>query len=191
MKMRHFLLTTGVAIAAWLAFFGDKTPAADIAEPINRASASGTAKASTLSTAVPAAAAGSTAALNTKAQREPVILALQARENLIGGDFSAPRTNNLFASQSWVPPPSPPPPPLKPLPPPPPAAPPMPFTYLGKKIEAGSWEVFLARGDQTFIVHEQSVVEGIYQIDAIKPPTLTVTYLPLKQVQTLTIGGTD
>lgn len=189
MRTRHILLALGVAVAAWLALFGDKTPAIDIAEPIARASASVASKATTISTTAAAVATASSAATHAaKVQREPVILALQARQNLIGGAHASPQADGLFASQSWTPPPPPPP---KPAPPPPPAAPPLPFTYLGKKLEAGSWEVYLARGDQTLIVHEQSVVEGTYRIESIKPPTLTLTYLPLNQVQTLTIGGTD
>lgn len=192
MKTRPVLLASGVAIAAWLAFFGDKTPATDIAEPLARASMSGAAKAGTIaSTAASAAASRSISPHTAKLQREPVILALLARENLIGGAHASPQVDNLFASQSWTPPPPPPPKTEPPPPPPPPQAPALPFTYLGKKMEGGSWEVFLARGEQTFIAHEQSEIDGTYHVDSIKPPTLSLTYLPLKQVQTLTIGGTD
>lgn len=193
MKMRPLLLAAGVAVAAWLAFFGDKTPASDIAEPVVRAPGAATASTSstTAATAATAAKADGSVAHTEAVSGEPVILALETRENLIGGEFAPPRTESFFASQSWTPPAPPPPAPTKPLPPPPPVAPPLPFTFLGKKNEAGRWEVFLARGDQTLIVHEQSVIEGIYQIDAIEPPTLTVTYLPLKQKQILTIGGAD
>ncbi len=94
----------------------------------------------------------------------------------------------IFGVQNWTPPPPPPP---KPLPPPPPTAPPLPFTYLGKKSEDQIWEVYLARGEKTYIVREKSLIEQEYRIDSIKPPTLTLTYLPLNQVQSLTIGGTD
>lgn len=70
-------------------------------------------------------------------------------------------------------------------------APPLPFTVLGKAVGDGSWEVFLAHGEQTYIVRLHSVIDGQYRIDAIAPPTMTMTYLPLKQVQQINIGVLD
>lgn len=99
-----------------------------------------------------------------------------------------PPQEALFDSQTWTPPPPPPP---KPTPPPPPVAPPLAFTVIGKKLEEGKWEVFLARGEQIFIAKEKAVLDNNYRVESIKPPTLTVTYLPLNQTQTLTIGGPD
>ena len=180
MKPRHLILAGGLAIAGWLALFGDKTPAGDIAEPVMRQQ--------------PAAAkpeqivqrAASTP--ETKTASAPDILVLQPRDQLIGGARAASEASTLFASQNWTPPPPPPP---KPAPPPPPTAPPLPFTYLGKKSEDGAWEVYLGRGEQTYIVREQSVIDGMYRIESIKPPTLSVTYMPLNQIQVLTIGGDE
>lgn len=131
------------------------------------------------------------------------ILPLQDRADLLGQSAPAPtpkpakgqtpvpdqlKPEPLFDSQTWNPPPPPPP---KPTPPPPPVAPPLPYLVLGKKFEDQSWEVYLARGDQTFIAREKGTLENQYRVDSIKPPTMTLTYLPLNQVQTLTIGGTD
>jgi len=118
----------------------------------------------------------------------PALFHLQSRPSFISVQ-AADQANaaSLFNSQTWTPPPPPP----KPLPPPPPTAPPLPFTYLGKKIEDGVWEVYLARDEATYIVREQNVIEGIYRVDAIKPPTLSLTYLPLNQAQTLNIRGID
>lgn len=170
MKWRHLILASGLAVAAWLAFFSDNTPAGDIAEPVVRAPAT------------------SASTRKKKGEPEPVILALQLRETLISGASIDKQAQGLFDSQSWTPPPPPPP---KPAPPPPPTAPPLPFNYLGKKTEDGVWEVYLARGEQTFIVRTDSVIDGIYRVASITPPTLSLTYLPLNQIQTLTIGGTD
>ena len=39
MKPRHLLMAAGVAIAAWLALFGDKTPNGNVAEPVARTAA--------------------------------------------------------------------------------------------------------------------------------------------------------
>lgn len=135
------------------------------------------------------------------------ILALQDRADLLGQSAPTPAPKSppksakgsppvpdqlkpepLFDSQTWNPPPPPPP---KPAPPPPPVAPPLPYLVLGKKLEDQSWEVYLARGEQTFIAREKGTLENQYRVDSIKPPTMTLTYLPLNQVQTLTIGGTD
>lgn len=171
MTARRILLVAALAIAAWLALFGDKTPSDSIAEPVVHAAAHATQDKS------PAQA--------DKSPHEPVILALQPRDTLIGGASADKPANGLFDSQSWTPPPPPPP---KPAPPPPPTAPPLPFTYLGKKIEDGVWEVYLSQGEQTLIVRAQSTIDGLYRVESIQPPTLSLTYLPLKQTQTLTIG---
>lgn len=189
MKLRPVLLAAAAAIAAWLAIFGDKTPAGGIAEPVARAASATPARSAAPAGGSIAAPAPSRSASSAPAgEREPFILALQPRDTLIGGAHGAAPSAALFTSQSWTPPPPPPP---KPAPPPPPAAPPLPFTYLGKKVEGGVWEVYLARGDQTFIAREQTVIEGSYRVDSIKPPALSLTYLPLNQVQMLTIGGND
>lgn len=171
MNARRFLLAAALATAAWLALYGDKAPADGIAEPVARAPAR--------------AAERSTPASAAAASREPMILALQARDTLIGGASTDRPARGLFGSQSWTPPPPPPP---KPPPPPPPTAPPLPFVYLGKKMEDGKWEVYLSRGERVYIVRMQDVIDGFYRVESIQPPTLTLTYLPLSQTQTLAIG---
>jgi hypothetical protein len=67
----------------------------------------------------------------------------------------------------------------------------LPFTYLGKQGADGNWEVYLTRGDETLIVRDQMVIDGSYRVDAIKPPNMTLVYLPLKLVQTMDIGSAD
>lgn len=110
---------------------------------------------------------------------EPVnIIELKTRR--AAGDSKA-----LFASASWTPP-------VKPVvaaPPPPPVAPPLPFTYVGKRLEDGVWHVYVSRGDQTLIVREQQTIDGTYRIDAVKPPQMTLTYLPMDERQTMSIGA--
>ena len=185
MKRRHQLLVAGLAIAVWLAFFGDKTPSTGVSRPVTRTPLSAAAELAAKTTSVPQ----NGVAQSAKTEDEPVILVLHPREPLVGRTLTEAKNDaTLFASQTWRPPPPPPP---KPPPAPPPAAPPLPFVYLGKKTEGGMWEVFMARGDKTYIVHEQSLVEGMYRIDSIKPPLLSLTYIPLSQVQTLAIGGHD
>lgn len=98
------------------------------------------------------------------------------------------KTTDAFASRDWTPPPPPPPPPP---PQPPPQAPPLPFTYIGKQLEDDGWVVFLARQDRTYVVRAGEVIESAYKVDIVMPPVLTLTYLPLTQAQTLTIGNAE
>ncbi len=86
-----------------------------------------------------------------------------------------PVAEALFDSQTWTPPPPPPP---KPTPPPPPVAPPLAFTVIGKKLEDGKWEVFLARSAQIFIAQEQAMLDSNPRVASLNPPTPTTTYAP-------------
>jgi hypothetical protein len=181
MKTRHALLALGLIATGWLALFGDKTSTDGVVEPIVRAAGQ-------------PPAPGQRASASTRpatAAHAPDIDALVAREQLMGkGDFggAADAANALFSSQNWNPPPAPPP---EPAPAPPPSAPPLPFTYIGKKVEDRIWEVYVTRGDQTLILREKEVLDRIYRIDSIHPPTLSLTYMPLNQVQTLSIGSAE
>ncbi|CAN7501408.1 hypothetical protein [Massilia sp. LjRoot122] len=175
MKPRHIAMAVALAAAAGLVAFGDNTPEDVVAEPVERAPAP-----------APVADAG-TAARKDKA---PAILRLVDREVLIGDSearFNAGE-NGVFARQDWTPPP---PPPAPAPPPPPPSAPPLPYTFIGKSLQDGTWEIYLARGDRTHLVRENMTIDGMYRVDAIRPPVLTLTYLPLNQVQQLNIGVFD
>jgi hypothetical protein len=166
-------------IAAGLVLFGDTTPSNGVAEPVERAARSAPAAAAPRATA-PAAASTAT---------DNAILRLIPRETLIGeaGEAAFRSGEGVFLGQNWNPPP--PPPPAGPVaPPPPPSAPPLPFAYIGKAVADGQWEVYLARGEQTYVVRPKTVIDGTYRVDAIAPPTITLTYLPMNQVQQLNIG---
>ena len=172
-------MAVGLIVSSWLAIFGDKTPSDRTVEPAARQSSAGT--------AAPAVRAAP-AKPQDKRKRPITVLALQPRAALIGRNETTP--SGIFAGELVVPPPLP---PARDVPPPPPAPslPPLPFTYLGKKYENGKWEVYLGIGDQTYFAREGSVIEQNYAVNAIRPPTMTFTFLPLKQMQTLTIGGAD
>jgi hypothetical protein len=121
------------------------------------------------------------------ARPDPVIGRLIPRETLIGDglDRFGSGEPTLFGRQDWTPPPPPPP---KPPPPPPPSAPPLPFTVIGKSLEDGKWEVYLAAGDRTHVASVGATLDGAWRVDRIAPPLMTLTYLPLNQVQQLNIG---
>ena len=67
-------------------------------------------------------------------------------------------------------------------------APPLPFTYLGKLIIDGEVVVFVSTPERNFAVRKGDLINGTYRIDRIAPPTLSLTYLPLNEKQTLEIG---
>ncbi len=184
MTPRHLAMGAALLVAGALVVFGDNTPDSDVAEAVER-------KPARTATVVNAVASPKRASGDKDA--EPAILRLAPRATLIGSDDGAGQ--DVFGSRDWNPPPPPPPNEAAsntpPPPPPPPSAPALPFTYLGKAVSNGSWEVFLAIGDKTYIARDKLVIDGLYRVDAIAPPTLTLTYLPLNQVQQLNIGVLD
>ena len=72
----------------------------------------------------------------------------------------------------------------------PPAAPPLPYVYMGKSISQGKTRVFLTRDEKPYVAHLGDILDDQYRIDAINPPVLEFTYLPLAQKQILHIGAT-
>ena len=171
MTPRQRLLGAALALAAGLAIFADKSPATSVAEAVVR-------------TGAPAAPLRAATARAGAVVAEPAILGL--RERAAPGEFGAGAA--VFLSQDWTPPP---PKPAPAPPPPPPSAPPLPFTFIGKAGADGSWAVFLSRADQTYVVRAHSVIDGGYRVEQIAPPLMTITYLPLNQVQQLNIGVPD
>lgn len=180
MKPRHIAMGAALVLAAGLVLFGDNAPDTSLAEPVERAAAT-------------APAPARTAASSARRSDEIAIARLVPRETLIGasGERFGEGGNGLFARHDWTPPPPPPSNAPPPAPPPPPSAPPLPFTYLGKSLQDGVWEIYLARGERTYLVRDGITIDGTYRVDAIRPPVLTLTYLPLGQAQQLNIGVFD
>jgi len=184
MKPYHIAMGVALVGAAALVIFGDNTPSSDIAEPVAR----------------PAKTPGAVAAApversdkDGKAAADAMILRLVPRATLVGdsADASFGAGEGVFLGQNWNPPPPPPPPASSLPPPPPPMAPPMPFVYIGKAVADGAWEVYLTRGDKSYVVRNQTVIDGTYRVEKIAPPLMSVTYLPLNQVQQINIGVFD
>lgn len=198
MKTRHMIMAAALVGAAALVAFGDNSPDGEVAEPVARAGSPVTAnvpvdpqlaaRAQAPAVLPPQAAPEPARAQGSTAKAAPHILRLLPRQALVGqGDGGG----DVFATRDWTPPPPPPPPQQAAPPPPPPSAPPLPFTLLGKALEDGAWEVYLARAGKTYVVKPKTVIDGTYRVDAIAPPFLTLTYLPLNQVQQLNIGAFD
>jgi len=120
---------------------------------------------------------------NSSAAKPAMILALKTRAK-----SEEQKDINVFPQRDWTPPPPPPPPAPPPPPPAPPQAPPLPFSFLGKIIEGKQWTVFLSQQDRTHAVVVGDVIGHEYKVESIVPPLITLSYLPLKQTQSLSIG---
>jgi hypothetical protein len=76
-----------------------------------------------------------------------------------------------------------------------PTGPPLPFRYLGKMIEDGELQVFLARGEESYTLREGQKkgqkVDAQYRVDKVTQNRITFTYLPLKIQQTLEIPAVN
>jgi len=183
MKPRQWLLLIGVLLAAGLLAFGEREGGEELAQPVARRADRPAAP----SAAQPTAAK---APVPAPAQGEPALRVLQDRARQIADARANQRATPFFAEQSWAPPPAPPPKPEASAPPVP-VAPPLPFSYVGRQSRGGPVEVFLAQGDKIHVVHEGSVIDGRYRLDAITPGAVAFTFLPLNQAQQLTIRVTD
>ena len=186
-------MMTGLMGSAWLAIFGDRSAGTDLVALRSGSSSNVSAIPSANAMAETGQGASSSASVEASSGTMAVaasgteIIALQARPELIGDIGDGNGAEALFSSKSWSPPPAP----VKPAPPPAPVAPPLPFTYLGKQTAGGLTKVFLARGDEVFIVDRQSIIQNTYRVESIDPQTITLVYLPLNQVQKLSIGVTN
>jgi hypothetical protein len=72
-----------------------------------------------------------------------------------------------------------------------PQAPPLPYQYVGKKTEDGQWEVYLTLNDELRIARINTVIDGKYRVDSLSPVAMGLTYLPLNQAQTLSLGASN
>lgn len=177
---RWWLWLPLLGLATWLTFFGDRTPADHQDSDLVRETASRPIDAETRSPRRPVTEASPDGSMPLD-----TVLPRSSWQHRVGAPIM--QGLDLFGTRNWSPPvknalPAPPPPA------PAPTAPALPYTFLGKKLEGGAWEVFLARGDDSFVVKEGSLIEKTYRVDAIAPPQMKLTYLPLNQSQALAIG---
>jgi hypothetical protein len=177
MKRQHIVMAVLFVSCALVLAFTSHTQDDAIVEAAPHAPA-----APSMSSASPAPGAG-----GTRGSTGVVAIAsVRAREDGAGSG-----AHLLFNTLRLAPPPSAVSAPADALLPPLPGVPQLPFTYIGKQLSAGRWEVYLARGDDTLIVHDQMTIDDTYRVDSIAPPNMTLVYLPLKLVQTLDIGNAD
>ena len=129
--------------------------------------------------AVPARAAAS-AARDMRADAPPRKLDLQVLQSR-GGGFGE-STQDPFAPRTWAPSSAT----SKSAAP---VAPALPYTYFGRMTESGRTVVFLQRGERSYTVRSGDLLDNIYRVDDITPTAVILTYLPLKQRQSLRMGA--
>lgn len=160
-------LFLGIALAATLAavVWVSQEPAAGEAEPVAVAQAQ---------------------SLRLPARREAEPEATNVQLERLSRKPAADPTQNAFASRSWVKPP----PPAPEAPAAPPGPPPLPFTYMGKLQEGGGGNVtvYLQQGEQAYSVRQGDVIDNTWRVDSIGPAKITLTYLPMRIQQTLSLG---
>ena len=109
---------------------------------------------------------------------------LMDREALLSPLLSRGAPSRLFDEHTWVVPvKKPPPAPVVPT------APPNPFKYLGKQQSGSEIKVFLSEGEKTWVVQENASLGSQYRVESIRPPRLTLVYLPLNIRQDIVIGN--
>lgn len=94
------------------------------------------------------------------------------------------KVGEMFSSRNWQPPP----PPAARRKPEAPRAPPLPFRFFGRLVDNGTTVVFLNRQDDVYAVKVGDTLDGAYRVEDISGSEVVLTYLPLKQRQTLPIG---
>lgn len=179
MRLRQVIGVAALLVSGWLAFFADKTPSgdADLVVPTRSNATTPPARAATAqkeATSRPRAA-------NQGPASPEAVLALAERLAAPKPDAQRPGAQG-FGARSWTPPP----PPEKPVAP---KAPPLPFSFLGKQLQAGVWQVYLAAGEDLRLARVATVIDGQYRVESIVPPLIVFTYLPLNERQTLDIGA--
>ena len=171
-------LALALAVTAWMAFQEDD----GAVQPVSRDSARRT-EASPSSSPSKRAAAPARSASQATASAPTQLLVhsvaqWQSRQALKPW---SPGEGNPWASQQ-----PPPPPPVQTVAtePPPPMAPPFPHAWVGR-FNDDQQRAIVASQDQTWVVAVGDVIEGQWRVDQIQERQMSLTYLPLRQRQSI------
>lgn len=77
---------------------------------------------------------------------------------------------------------------IPPQEPQPPSAPKIPFKYIGKIWGDDEYQVFIGVNGKSLIIKEGDIIQQMYKVEKISPPTMTLTYLPMNILQSMQIG---
>ncbi|WP_223463919.1 MULTISPECIES: hypothetical protein [unclassified Pseudomonas] len=72
-----------------------------------------------------------------------------------------------------------------------PTAPPLPFQFVGRLDDRSDLQVFLQNGEKIYVVRKGDVIDETWRIERISDEELSLVYLPLHLVQTLSVGSTE
>ncbi|NQW81939.1 MAG: hypothetical protein HQ445_12290 [Polaromonas sp.] len=175
MSLRWLFLLAALAVTAWFSVGNPDSTDGGVSEAVLRSTPG---EASSASRPAVKATATEASLIRLKVRQAPYPL-FDAAAVADMAEKEAP----IFHPQSWTPPP-------------PkvvakvelPKAPPWPYVYLGQQLSNGERWVYLTRGEETRAVKKGQILDVTYRVDEIEPPNLSVTYLPLNEVQTVTIG---
>ncbi len=76
-------------------------------------------------------------------------------------------------------------------PPAPPSAPELPFVYAGKLLQEAQYSVFLSMGERNLVVHQGDIIDQQWRVDSISPPTMQLSYLPMRIKRVMNIGAAN
>lgn len=173
MNLRTVLLMLALGVTVWLSLTGPDEGPGEVAEavvrPVSRSGAAGKT----------ASRAGGDSLPTLKPRPAPY----KSLDAALAAEL-AEKEPPIFHAQTWNPPP-----PKVVAKVETPKAPPWPYAYLGKQSAQGEWWVYLILGEDTRLAKKDLVLDGKYRIDRIDPPMMSVTYLPLNEVQTVNIGA--
>jgi len=184
MKAEHkrlVLMLPVLAVAGYLALFGDKTPTGGAAMPTERHAGP---LAAGVRSDVTAPAATGQSAQAVAASGAELPLRARIRQSLdagAGGNLFAPPVNVAAQQQAAA------------------AAaaaaadegPPVPapgFTYIGRMFRGGNWWVFLDKNGQTYVAFPGTEIDG-FRVDSIKSDMIQLYHVPSKSTHIIPIEG--
>lgn len=174
-QTRLLLMLPVLAIAAWLAVFGDKTPVdqGEVFVPTRQVAVESVSAPAQESLPVPA----------TLDESPPPgqVRRLASRENFAE---HAMANEDLFGSQGAEPPVAA----VPEVPPPPPPPPEPPFVFIGRMLEAGRWHVFLERNGANYVLVAGAEADG-FRVDAISEREVRLTQKATKAQFVIPIDG--
>lgn len=149
---------------------------------------------STTPEVVPAAPSAQRSPAPARAQPAPATAAGEVEIAAVQARARAAQVDEAFAALSWrrpvaAPVPKPPLPGAVDAAAPPAPAPALPYTLLGKQRQDQRWQVFLS-GPQgsTLVVRQGEVIDGIWRVEGINPPSMRLVHLPTGERQVVRIG---
>ncbi|GAA5160030.1 hypothetical protein [Viridibacterium curvum] len=167
-QRRILFLLPFLAIAAWLAFFADKTPNGEIAEPVARSGAAGQVETGQVT--------GSASEASAVESSAPAGFARDGVRALLDQDNPV----NLFSNGR---PPEPERPQTQE-----PQIPAPDFRFIGRMLRDGRWNVFLDSDKSTYVVTPGSVIKD-YRVEAVQSNQVQLTHLPTKSTHIIPIEG--